>query len=311
MSACAFLFPGQGAQLVGMTSGLAEGFPECRTLPARAEEHLGLPLERLMIEGPQQELNEDFVAQVAVYTASCMVVGVLESRGIRAGAIAPYSSGLYAAAFAAGVLDFETGLDLMAEAYRCIRDQNVPGGMGVVLGMSSAEVQQLCDAIPELVEVSIANTPHQTIVSGEPAGVEKLLRRAMAEEALKVDWLPASAPYHCSLLQGADRCMESVVTSIRLNSAHTPIFSYVDCCPMSEPHQMAQVFSNQLGHPVRWVGVVEELVRRERTPFVEIGPSQMLGRSVRWIHRPAQVLYTNTVRELEATIRSLTSVERP
>lgn len=305
MKTAAFLFPGQGAQVAGMGRTLPERFPECLDLLHRAEEQLGLDLKEVMFEGPQEKLDEDFTAQVAVYVMSCMVVDVLESLGIRAGAIAPYSSGLYAAAYAAGVLDFETGLALISEADRCIRELKLRGAMGVVLGLSGPEVERLCRDMQGWVAVSILNTHHQTIVSGDREGVEHLLRKAMSAEALKTALLSASAPYHCGLLKPADERLARTVSQTALHTPHTPVISYIDSQAMTRAGQMAHLFSNQLGNAVDWVGVVGELVRRKLTPFVEIGPGQMLGRSVRWIHRPATVLYTDTADGLEQTIREL------
>ncbi|MHC1742432.1 MAG: ACP S-malonyltransferase [Syntrophobacteraceae bacterium] len=305
MRTAAFLFPGQGAQVIGMGRSIAERFPESMELLDRAESKLGMNLRRLMFEGPQAKLDEDFRAQAAVYLASCMVVDLLESRGIRAGAIAPYSSGLYAAAYAAGVLDFETGLSLMVEADRCIREVGPAGAMGVILGLSGPEVDRLRDGITGWAEVSIVNTRHQTIVSGDPRGVDEILQRAKLAEALKTDVLSASAPYHCSLLKPADSKLAQTVSKTPLNDPHTPVVSYIDCQAVTRSDEMAGLLSNQLANPVNWVGVVEELVRRGLTPFVEIGPSQMLGRSVRWIHRPATVLYTDTADTLVRTIEAL------
>jgi [acyl-carrier-protein] S-malonyltransferase len=261
-----------------------------------------------MFQGPKERLNEDFVAQVAVYTISCMVADRIEGLGIRAAAMAPYSSGLYAAAYAAGVLGFEAGLTLMREADRCIRKQKIGGGMGVVLGLSASEVEPLCAEVQAgVVEVSIANTHHQTIVSGDCGAVDELLRLAAAAEALKTDRLPATAPYHCSLLAEADRCLAKVVDQTPMTSPHTPIVSYIDCGILQNSAQVKGLLSCQLHSPVQWANVVEELVRREAMPMIEIGPGQMLSRSVRWIHRHAVVLHTETAAALQDTIDFLSS----
>lgn len=156
MSPCAFLFPGQGAQYPGMGKDLADRFPRCREVLERVEVHLGLPLGEIMFSGTQERLDEDFTAQVAVYTVSCMVVELLRERGIQADGIAPYSSGLYAAVYAAGVMNLETGLTLMREADLCIRKTKVRSCMGVVLGLSPSEVEALCAETENVVEVRAA-----------------------------------------------------------------------------------------------------------------------------------------------------------
>ncbi len=303
---CAFLFPGQGAQVVGMGRTLAETFPEARSLLTRAEAHMRLPLGEIMFDGPQERLNEDFTAQVAVYTVSCMAAAVLEARDIRAAAVAPYSSGLYAAAYAAGAFGFEDGLNLMQEADHCIRRNNGGGAMGAVLGLSAAQVGDLCTQVDDVVEVSIINTHHQIIVSGQQSAVDALLQKAAAAEALKTARLPASAPYHCSLLAEADQCLATKVAGQPVAHPHTPVISYIDAAALTSGPAVAHMLSNQLANSVDWVAVVENLVRTGLSPMVEIGPGQMLGRCVRWIHRRATVLSTETADALETAVNTLT-----
>ena len=305
MSSCAFLFPGQGAQYVGMGRDLVERFPACRQMLRQAEAHLNLALGDIMFFGPEERLQEDFTAQVAVYTVSCMVADLLGAMRIRPRALAPYSSGIYAAAYAAGVVDFETGLTLMREADRCIRKENARAAMGVVLGLSVSEVEGLCKKVAGVVEVSIVNTRHQIIVSGEYATVAALLKLTAKAGALKADRLPAAAAYHSSLLRGADRCLAKTFTQTPMNEPHTPIISYIDSQAMESASQVKALLSTQLETPVRWVEVVEELIRREFVPMVEVGPGQMLGRSVRWIHRQAQVLYTEDSTAIRHTLGEL------
>jgi len=277
---------------------LLEVFPEARALLERAETHLRLPLGTIMAAGPEERLNEDFTAQVAVYVVSCMVTEILAAAGIRAAALAPYSSGLYAAAYAAGALGFEAGLTLMREADDCIHQKHSTGGMGVVLGLSAPQVADLCAQVDRPVAVSIINTHHQIIVSGERSAVEALLERALAAEALKTAMLPASAAYHCSLLTDADRCLAEKV-------AQTPIVSYIDAAALTTRPAVAEMLSNQLANRVDWVSVVNNIVGQGLTPLVEIGPGQMLGRSVRWIHRRATVLHTDTAAALATTAETL------
>jgi len=305
MNGCSFLFPGQGAQYVGMGHDLVERFSESKDLLKRAERYLALPLGEIMFSGPEERLHEDLNAQLAVYTVSCMVSDLLANRSIRAAALAPYSSGIYGAAYGAGVVDFETGLNLIVEADRCINEANSQGGMGVVLGLSLSEVEELCARVDGQVEVSIVNTRHQIIVSGERPAVDELLKLAADSEALKTDRLPAAAPYHCSLLASADHCLAKKIASTPMNKPHTPIFSYINQKPLVKAAQVAELLSIQLRSQVKWVEVVEELVRQNLAPMVEIGPGQMLGRSVRWIYRQAEVLYTDTAVALENTLKSL------
>jgi [acyl-carrier-protein] S-malonyltransferase len=305
MKGCSFLFPGQGAQYVGMGRGLVESFPESEDLLKRAELQLDLPLGEIMFSGPEERLHQDLNAQLAVYIVSCMVADLLANKSIRPAALAPYSSGIYGAAYGAGAVDFQTGLNLIVEADRCIREANSHGGMGVVLGLSLAEVEEMCERVEGQVEVSIVNTRHQIIVSGEHTAVDWLLKLAADSEALKTDRLPAAAPYHCSLLASADHCLARKISRIPMNEPHTPILSYIDQKPLVKAAQVAELLSIQLRSQVQWLGLVEELVRQNLAPMVEIGPGQMLGRSVRWICRQAEVLHTDTPGSLEKVIESL------
>jgi len=177
--------------------------------------------------------------------------------------------------------------------------------MGVILGLSLPEVEEMCEQVKGQVEVSIVNTRHQIIVSGERSAVDRLLKLAADSEALKTDRLPAEAPYHCSLLTPADHCLAKKIAKTSMNEPHTPILSYINQKPLVKAAQVAELLSNQLRSQVQWVGVVEELVRQNLAPMVEIGPGQMLGRSVRWIYRQAEVLSTDTALALENTIKSL------
>jgi [acyl-carrier-protein] S-malonyltransferase len=113
------------------------------------------------------------------------------------------------------------------------------------------------------------------------------------------------APYHCSLLAPADKCLAKKIAEKTMHEPHTTIISYIDHKPLESAEKVAELLAVQLRSQVGWVGIVEELVRQNLAPMIEIGPGQMLGRSVRWIHRQAEVQYTETAAALENTVKSL------
>jgi malonyl CoA-acyl carrier protein transacylase len=253
--------------------------------------------------GPEEALNEDFAGQIAVYVISCGIWEVLEDSGFRPEFLAAYSSGLYAACVAAGVFDFETGLGLMAEADRCVRESAPSGGMTVILGLSGAEVRDLIETVPGRAHVSIVNTRHQIIVSGEHVALDRLEEAARRTEALNVRRLSAGAPYHSRLMAPVDVLLEDAVSRYPVAAPRFPIVSYGDGSLLTTDTAVRGLLGRQFKTPVDWAFVVESLVERGVECMIEVGAGRMLGRTVRWIDREMDIRDTDRVDSLRRLVR--------
>ena len=162
-----FLYPGQGSQQVGMGLDLYHTHPEAREIFDQADHLLGFSLSRLCFEGPEEELNLDLNAQLAVYTVSCILTDVLRANNVLPDVVSGYSSGFYAAAYAADCFDFADGLHLVRRAGEILLDngRKIDGAMAVIFGLSLEKVDSICQQVGAA-EIAILNTPRQTIISG-------------------------------------------------------------------------------------------------------------------------------------------------
>ena len=281
-------------------------YSHAREIFDRADAFLGFPLSRLCFQGPEKDLNSDLMAQLAVYTVSCGITEVLRAFGVGPEAVSGYSSGFYAAAFAAGCFDFETGLQIVRRAGEIILDEGkkTQGRMAVIFGLSQEKVEKLCSRVGD-VAVSIANTPRQIIVSGLDPSVDKVMELAMAAEALDVYVLPAATAYHSRLLSPCTVRLLSEIKNNTIKDPRIPILSYATLEAVPNGEALKKVMAHQLSHPVRWVDVIRKLKNGDRL-FIEIGPGAVLSRTVRWIDRRIKMMNTGTV---EALMKALEHME--
>lgn len=294
-----FLYPGQGSQEVGMALDLYRSYPRAKDLFNRADRHLGLPLSRLCFEGPTEDLNSDLNAQLAVYTVSCIITDLLKHDHTEPDIVSGYSSGFYAAAYAAGCFDFEQGLELVRFAGQILLNEGkkIDGLMAVVFGLSVGKIADICTLVGG-VEVAILNTSRQTIISGIRSCVMAALEICLKKGALDAYPLPVANAYHSSFMKRCGILFLKEMERCRFTGPRIPLVSYLSLNNVSDGGALATTMAAQLSGPVRWVDLIKKLCHEGTNLFVEVGPGSIISRTVGWIERGIEIRTTTPEREL-------------
>lgn len=298
-----FLYPGQGSQHMGMGFDLYQNHSEMRQIFDRADRFLGFSLSRLCFEGPLEKLNQDLNAQLAIYTLSCGLTEILKKQNIRPDAVAGYSSGFYAAAFAAGCFDFSYGLEIVWRAGKILLDEGrkINGSMAVIFGLPFKQVTRICQQV-ENVQVAIINTPRQIIISGLYASIKKAMELSLNAGALDAYMLSVATAYHSVFMK---RCRERFLNEIKdqyLKSPLVPMMSYSTLDYVNDRKELKEIMASQLSNPVLWVDLIKKLGHNNNRLLIEVGPGAVLFRTVRWIDRTFEIVITATEKGLEKAI---------
>lgn len=300
----AFVFPGQGSQVVGMGKALADAFPVCRQTFDEADAALGLPLSATIFHGPAERLTLTEITQPAILTASVAAWRLLESRGWRPTMVAGHSLGEYSAHVAAGTFTFADAVRMVHHRGRYMQEA-VPvgsGAMAAVLGADEALVAQACAEASEGEVVSPANlnAPGQIVIAGTTAAVARAGERAKALGAKRVIPLQVSAPFHCALMQPAAARLTPELRALRVQDPHVPVVANVDAAPRRDGPSSIEALIRQISAPVRWEDSVRRLASEGVTAYVEVGPGTVLGGLIKKIAREATVLNLDAPDKLAA-----------
>jgi [acyl-carrier-protein] S-malonyltransferase len=301
------LFPGQGAQKVGMAKDLAERFPAARARLEEIDAALGVPLTRVMWEGPEDELQRTSNTQPAILAHSAAVLAVLGDRlGPVAGA-AGHSLGEYSAYVAAGTLTAVAAATLVRQRGELMLQAGTqrPGAMAAVLGLDGARVVEACreTSSPQAVVVAAnLNAPDQTVLSGDPEAVAKAGEACKAAGAKRVMMLKVSGAFHSPLMAPAAPGLAAALDQTVMTDPTFPVVANATATAVRTASQARQLLKDQLTAPVRWVESVRALEREaggQPIRFVEVGPGSVLAGLVKRILPEAQCVSVGTADEVE------------
>lgn len=276
----AFLFPGQGAQAVGMGRALADAFPEAREVFATADRVLGFALSELCWNGPADELKKSVNTQPALLTHSVAAWRMVEAAGLSPEAVAGHSLGEYSACVAAGALDFEDALRLTRRRGQLMYEAGLarPGAMAAVLGLSREEVLAACEeaAGAGIVRAANLNAPGQIVISGEPAAVGLACEGAKARGAKRAIRLEVSGAFHSPLMEAAAKGLNEALAGVTFRDARCPVISNAWARPVQRSAEIREALEEQLLASVRWEDSMRHLLTGGVQGFVELGTGKVL-----------------------------------
>jgi [acyl-carrier-protein] S-malonyltransferase len=298
MPKTAFLFPGQGAQTVGMAKDLCGQLPAARKLFDDAAGILGYDLLDVCTNGPADKLNSTVVSQPAIYVASLAALESLRTQDAAleadVAAVAGLSLGEYTALVYAGVLTFAEGLRLVqkrGQAMQASADAT-PSGMVSVLGLPLDKLEELCATIRKstgLVEVANHLCPGNLVVSGTKDACAEVERLAPGAGATKTIRLAVAGAFHTSLMKPADEKLAAALAGCDMKPARIPVWSNVDAAPHTDPVEIRGLLVRQVLSPVLWEKTIRGLMAAGVTVFVEIGPGRVLAGLLKRVERRADV----------------------
>ena len=285
----AFVFPGQGAQYVGMGKDLYDNYPLARELMLQANEELGFALTDIMFEGSDEDLRQTRVTQPAIFLHSVVACRLLNQ--MRPDMVAGHSLGEFSALVIAETLDMGDALRLVSERALAMQEacELCPGTMAAVLGMADDKVAEICQQIPDCVVAANYNCPGQVVISGSEVGVEqacKALKEAGAKRALK---LPVGGAFHSPLMQPAAERLQKAIMNTPFYAPICPVYQNVSACAEKDKHVIQRQLLEQLTSPVRWTQSVQQMIADSATRFYEFGPGDVLKGLIRKINAEVEV----------------------
>lgn len=299
MSKIAFMFPGQGAQYIGMGKDFYDAVPESRRMFELASEASGLDVAALCFE-ENDNINITEYTQIAMLAAEVAMLKAVEERGIKPDVTAGLSLGEYGALAASGVIS-------EADVFKVVRKRGlymqeaVPtgGAMTAVLGLDADVIEKVCEETPGIVSIANYNCPGQIVITGEEAAVSKAAQALAQAGAKRCVPLKVSGPFHSKMLTGAGEKLGKVLADVEIGEIEVPYLANVTADYVTDKGQVKELLEKQVSSSVRWQQTIERMLADGVDTFIEIGPGKTLSGFMRKINRDVKTINIEKLADLE------------
>ncbi len=284
----AFVFPGQGAQFVGMGKDLYDNVPLAKELFDRANEILGFPITDIMFAGTDEQLKQTKVPQPAIFLHSVILARSL-GDAFKPDMAAGHSLGEFSALVAAGALGFEDGLKLVSKRAMAMQkacEQN-PSTMAAIIALPDEKVEEICASVDGVVVPANYNCPGQLVISGTNEAIDEACAKLTAAGAKRALKLNVGGAFHSPLMEPARVELEAAIAAAPFAKPVCPVYQNVDAKPHTDPAEIRANLIAQLTSPVRWTQIVQNMLADGATSFTELGPGSVLQGLIKKVDRSA------------------------
>ncbi len=296
----AYVFPGQGAQFVGMGKDLYDNSAEAKKMFEKANEILGFRITDLMFEGTPEDLRQTNVTQPAIFLHSVIMAKTLGDK-FSPEMTAGHSLGEFSALVAAEAMSFEDGLKLVSQRAQAMQKacEAEPSTMAAIVGLGDEIVEEVCNSIEDIVVAANYNCPGQLVISGSFAGIDKacdMLTEKGAKRAIK---LPVGGAFHSPLMNPAKEELAAAIESTEIKSPVCPVYQNVDALPHTDPTEIKSNLVAQLTAPVRWTQTVQNMIKDGVSSYTELGPGKVLQGLVKKVDRKMPTEGYSTLQDIK------------
>ena len=301
----AFLFPGQGAQIVGMGKDIYEKYDEAKKIYDEASKISGIDVKKLCFEGPEEELNKTENTQIAILTTSLAILEVLKTKGITADIAVGLSLGEYGALIYAGIISFEDGIKLIQKRgyYMGNMLPDEKFSMSAIIGLDSEKIEKVCQEISKgnkFLVIANYNCSVQTVISGEEDAINEAMERLKEEGAKRTIKLKTSGPFHTIKLEKAKQAYEKELENINFNlNSKVKVIKNIDGTYYNEKDNIKEILANHIISPVRFDKAIKLMQEENVEEYVEIGPGRTLTGFVKKENKEANTFNINNLESLE------------